>query len=391
MEGMTVNKEVNEMSLSFAKDFIKYTNLEINDIARKYFKIGFRLNEANEFEYYKLLGYKDIYELAEKEFGFKSTTTKNLMEVNRVYSDHLMSVNKLASSTTHCRKYSMEIDPRYKDYTQTQLVEMLPLSDKERANVPTDFKTPDLRDYKKSLKSCSGGCVIGYYEAIQNPRKAVEAVREVRRKSEIAQTTNYTAEDHTALMKNLDKLIKPKTKVDDVPQGQLYLDENETVTEFHLNKNEVSQSTDHTEKQDLSIYLLSKDDFAKQTKELLQEESQKRPPLLKLKNRQQREDYIRDEKNYPILVLDNGELGITVRRLDFRNGIRVYRTVFHEYITWKDESVQVVRYHLIDTDKFRERPQASACCTDYTCRHYTLDGTAIGYIVDYMTKYKDEI
>ena len=60
MQEMTVKNEVNEMSLSFAKDFINYTNLEINDIARKYFKIGFRLNEANEFEYYKMLGYKDI-------------------------------------------------------------------------------------------------------------------------------------------------------------------------------------------------------------------------------------------------------------------------------------------------------------------------------------------
>ena len=157
MKEMTVKNEVNDMSLSFAKDFIKYTNLEINDIHRKAFKIGFRLNEANEFEYYKPLGYKDIYELAEHEFGFKSTTTKNLMEVNRVYSDHLMST---ISSGTHVRKYSMEIDPRYKDYTQTQLVEMLPLSERERAHVPLDFKTPDLRDYKKSLKSWSGGCVI---------------------------------------------------------------------------------------------------------------------------------------------------------------------------------------------------------------------------------------
>lgn len=389
MNEMTVKKEVNEMSLSFAKDFIKYTNLEIGDIARSYFKIGFRLNEANDFGYCEMLGYKDIYELAEKEFGFKSTTTKNLMEVNRVYSDHLMST---ISGGTHYKKYSMEIDPRYKNYTQTQLVEMLPLSEKERANVPLDFKTLDLRDYKKSLKSWSGGCVIGYAEAIEDPRKAVEAVREVRRKSEEGQTQKYTAEDHTALMKSLDKFIKPKAKpVDDVPPGQLYLDEDDNVTEFHQSREERSQLNDCTEKVDLSKFVLSKEEFAKQSAELMQEEKPQRPPLLKFKNRQQREDFIRDEKNYPILVLDNDELGITVRRLDFRNGIKVYRTTFAEYRAVFDSSIQVVRYHLVDPDKIRERPQSGSCCTDYTCRHFTLDGTALGYIVDYMTKYKDEI
>ena len=389
MEEMTVKKEVNEMSLSFAKDFIKYTNLEINDIARKYFKIGFRLNEANEFRYYEMLGYENIYELAEKEFGFKSTTTKNLMEVNRVYSDHLMST---LSGGSHYRKYSMEIDPRYKNYTQTQLVEMLPLSEKERAHVPIDFKTPDLRDYKKSLKSWNGGCVIGYAEAIEDPRKAVEAVREVRRKSEEGQTQKYTAEDHSKLMKNLDKLIKPKAKpTDDVPPGQLYLDEDENVTEFHQSRDEESQLTDRFEKVDLSKFVLSKEEFAKQSAELMQEEKPQRPPLLKFKNRQQREDFIKDEKNYPILVLDNDELGITVRRLDFRNGIKVYRTTFAEYRAVFDSSIQVVRYHLVDPDKIRERPQSGSCCTDYTCRHFTLDGTALGYVVDYMTKYKDEI
>lgn len=389
MKEMTVKNEVNDMSLSFAKDFIKYTNLEINDIARKYFKIGFRLNEANEFEYYKMLGYKDIYELAEREFGFKSTTTKNLMEVNRVYSDRLMST---ISGGTHFRKYSMEIDPRYKDYTQTQLVEMLPLSEQERAHVPLDFKTPDLRDYKKSLKSWSGGCVIGYAEAIENPRKAVEAVREVRRKSEESQTKNYTAEDHTALMKSLDKFIKPKSKpVDDIPPGQLYLDDDENVTEFHQSRDEVSQSTDGKEKADLSKYILSNEEMAKRSAEILKTEIPQRPPLLKLKNRKEREEFIKDEKNYPILVIDNDELGITVRRLDFRNGIKVYRTTFAEYRAVFDSSIQVVRYHLVDPDKIRERPQSGSCCTDYTCRYFTLDGTALGYVVDYMTKYKDEI
>ena len=378
------------MSLSLAQDFIKYTNLELGDIKRKFFKIGFRLNEANEFEYYKNLGYSDIYELAEAEFGFKATTTKNLMEVNRVYSDHLMSSNKLAGSTVHYRKYAMDIDPRYDKYTQTQLVEMLPLSEEQRIHVPADFKTQDLRDYKKAV--CGRNSYgIGYSEAIENPRKAVEEYRRVMEKSEEYLSQKEKDKMISDSLKAIDKLIKPKTTVADVPPGQLCLDEDNNVVEFHQSKEESSQLTDRMEKTDLSKFILSKEDFVNQSTEYLKKELPARPSVHKFKNRKEREDFIREEKNYPVLVLQNEELGISVRRLDFKNGIRVYRSTFKEYITWKDESVEVVRFHLIDTDKQRERPQASACCTDYTCRHYTLDGTAIGYIVDYMTKYKDEI
>ena len=358
-----------DASLSFAQGFIRDTKNDLADIERAFFKVGFRLNEANHFGYYKTLGYEDIYELAEKEFGFKSTTTKNLMEVNRVYSDHLMSTNTLCTTPTY-KTFTMMIDPRYSKYSQTQLVEMLPLSKEERANVPVDFKTADLRDYKKSLKSWNGGCVIGYTEAIENPRKAVEAVREVRRKSEL-----YT---------------NKAEKQSDVPPGQLYIDENENVAEFHQTSE--SQSTDQsTQSVDLKKMVMSQEEFRSKTAALFAEEIPARPPVHNFKNRKQREEFIQDEKNYPVLVLDNDELGITVRRLDFRNGIKVYRTTYAEYVPWMDSTVSRVKYHLIDPDKQRERPQTSASCTDYTARCYTLDGTALGYVVDYMTKYAKEI
>ena len=360
-----------DADLSFARSFIRDTKKDLEDIERGFFKVGFRLNEANEFGYYKDLGYADIYELAENEFGFKSTTTKNLMEVNRVYSDHLMSTNSLSlSKKPTYKKYTMEIDPRYSKYSQTQLVEMLPLSDVARAKVPTDFKTADLRDYKKSLKSWSGGCVIGYQDAIEDPRKAVEAVREVRRKSELG---------------------ADKEKQADVPPGQLYIDEASIVCDFHQSRDD-GQSTDNKKEEfKLGRYLYSKEEFQKKTRELFAEEIPERPPVHNFKNKKQREEFIQDEKNYPVLVLDNDEIGITVRRLDFRNGIKVYRTTYAEYASWMDRTVERVRYHLVDPDKQRERPQNSASCTDYTARCYTLDGTALGYVVDYMTKYAKEI
>lgn len=94
---------------SLAQAFIRYTNLELNDIKHKFIKIGFRLDEANRNKYYKELGYESITELAEKEFEFKSTVTYNLMQIWRF---------------AHNKEMPMEIDKRFDKYSQTQLLEM---------------------------------------------------------------------------------------------------------------------------------------------------------------------------------------------------------------------------------------------------------------------------
>ncbi|MDE5722197.1 MAG: hypothetical protein K2I30_05615 [Clostridia bacterium] len=94
---------------SLAQAFIRYTNLELKDIRRSFIKIGFRLVEANKSKYYEELGYQSIEELAEKEFGFKSTVTYNLMQIWRF---------------AHDKDCPMNIDERFDKYNQTQLLEM---------------------------------------------------------------------------------------------------------------------------------------------------------------------------------------------------------------------------------------------------------------------------
>lgn len=328
----------NDVVLSYAQDFVKSTRIDLRNASNCFFKIGFRLNEAVEKGYVEALGYSDIYALSEDMFNFQSTMTKNLMEINRAYSNKCFVGN-----------YSMFMDSKYEKYNQSQLIEMLPLQEEQRANIPANMTIKDLRDYKKAVMGrYSYG--IGYSEAIANPTKAVSEYRRVK-----------------------NSIPEKKYTADDVAPGQIELGEEYYQTggdEF------IGQTSDR--KQSLA--------------EMFAEEDAKTAPKRHVfKNRKEREEFINDPKNYPILVLDNDELGITVRRLDFANGIKLYRTTFGEYVEWKKTTVSRVKLHLIDEDPDRERPQASACCTDYTCRCYTLDGTAPGYVVDYMTKYKDEI
>lgn len=72
---------------SYADSFLENTKADMLDISRSFFKIGFRLAEANKEGYYKTLGYESIDELAEAEFGIKRSTTYGLMEVWRRYHD----------------------------------------------------------------------------------------------------------------------------------------------------------------------------------------------------------------------------------------------------------------------------------------------------------------
>lgn len=89
------------------EDFVNLVKLELNDIKRSFFSIGFRLREANSEKYYLKLGFDSIEECAEELFGFGKTTTYDLMRIAYLYKND---------------KAPMSIDPRYEKYSQSQLV-----------------------------------------------------------------------------------------------------------------------------------------------------------------------------------------------------------------------------------------------------------------------------
>lgn len=92
---------------SYAQAFIRNMHEDLNDVKRSFIKIGFRLVEANENKYYKELGYENLVELAEAEFGFKSSTTYEFMKVYEL---------------AHDENYRMGIAAEYDKYSYSQLL-----------------------------------------------------------------------------------------------------------------------------------------------------------------------------------------------------------------------------------------------------------------------------
>ncbi len=101
-------KASDETQLVYATGFLKAVNDAIDDIKHRSYFIGFRLDEANRCKYYEALGYANIEELAESEFGFKRSTTYGLMQ----------AFNYAKSETP------LYIADKFRGYSYTALLEM---------------------------------------------------------------------------------------------------------------------------------------------------------------------------------------------------------------------------------------------------------------------------
>ena len=140
-----------KFALTMAQDFIKYTNQDIKDITRRFFVIGFRLNEAKEQGYVEALGYPDIETLAEEEFGFKRSTTYGLIAVFRRFAE----VNDNYTRMNYIKK-------EYADYSYSQLLEInkltyLPPSYQIKEEIPPTSSVRDIASYVKYRKERQGG------------------------------------------------------------------------------------------------------------------------------------------------------------------------------------------------------------------------------------------
>ncbi len=153
-----------DAQLVYATGFLKAVNDAIDDIKHRSYFIGFRLDEANRYKYYEALGYANIEELAEAEFGFGRSTTYGLMQ----------AFNYAKSETP------LYIADKFRGYSYTALLEM---------------------SKAKTIRGRGG------IERILTPKDSVSKIKEVRRLWDKYISENgelpdcKTADEFLALMK----------------------------------------------------------------------------------------------------------------------------------------------------------------------------------------------
>ena len=110
----------------------KQANMALNYVA-----IGFFLRKAKERELYVKGNYKNIFEMANEEFGMARQTAEHCMRVNEKFSED---------------GYSPMLAKPYREYGKSQLQEMLYLTDEQLEDVRPDMTVKDIRNIRKPVE-----------------------------------------------------------------------------------------------------------------------------------------------------------------------------------------------------------------------------------------------
>ena len=113
--------------------------------AKQFVYIGFLLKEVRDYGYYEEGGYESVYAYAEFELGFKKSSTKNFIAIAETFGIQKYQYHGITKETQ-----SMSLQPAYENFNYSQLVELLAMSDTQRAKAKPDMTVKQLREIKKS-------------------------------------------------------------------------------------------------------------------------------------------------------------------------------------------------------------------------------------------------
>ena len=145
-----------------ARGHFEYIARDVVDIKQNYVKLGFHLHEFRHCQYYEDFGYNDFYEFVEANFGLDKSAVSRCISVWYRFAEY--------ESNSHSRK--MWLSDRWKDFSYSQLCEMLPLDEDEIRVVEPQMTVKAIREYKKNLKNKN---------ATSQPEECVEEVKDSKR------------------------------------------------------------------------------------------------------------------------------------------------------------------------------------------------------------------
>ncbi len=128
---------------------VKYLCTDLTDIRRYYVRLGFHLEEFDRCGYYRDFGYDNLYDFCENNLGLDKSAVSRCINV---YLEFNASAETKYIGNMKSSGCAMELADRWKNYSYTQLCEMLPLSDEDRKKILPDMTVKQIREFKKELK-----------------------------------------------------------------------------------------------------------------------------------------------------------------------------------------------------------------------------------------------
>lgn len=128
---------------------VKYLYTDLTDIRKFYIRLGFHLDEFDCCGYYEDFGYDNLYDFCENNLGLDKSAVSRCINVYREFNASGETKYISGTKSSGC---AMELADRWKNYSYTQLCEMLPLSDEDRKKILPDMTVKQIREFKKELK-----------------------------------------------------------------------------------------------------------------------------------------------------------------------------------------------------------------------------------------------
>ena len=148
-----------------ARGSLKYILCDITDIKRSYFRLGFHLHEFKNCKYYEDFGFLTFEEFCEANFDMDKGAISRCINVFLMINAHGEERHSAGCKTIGC---SMEISDKYKDYSYSQLCEMLPLDEEKRSKVKPDMTVKEIRELKKKIVDITPEQVKDFVEYFRN-------------------------------------------------------------------------------------------------------------------------------------------------------------------------------------------------------------------------------
>lgn len=133
-------------ALSYAYSSLDYIKHDISNLRDLYFKLGFHLYEVKVYKYYEALGFDNIYDFALANFDLDHS----------LVSRHINVFTHFAAYDSS-GVYKMWIADKYKPYSFSQLVEMLPMHESDLELVKPEMSVRQIRDLKRQISESKSG------------------------------------------------------------------------------------------------------------------------------------------------------------------------------------------------------------------------------------------
>lgn len=298
----------------------EYIAVDIRDIKTSYIRLGFHLCECQRNKYYMDFGYDSLADYAGANFGLEKCALSRCVKVFKKFSLRQGGVCK------------MFLDDRYKDYSYSQLCEMVSMNDVQLQKIKPSMTVKEIRELKRQARKNDSE----FHDAISQLSSLLAA-----KKKDGAGTVEPEQKIHEGKVAT-SQLPDPEC-LDDVPDAEY-------------------QELDPEEK--VATSQLSNPDSEPQLQE--NEPDHTQPDLPALKNNDQRKDWLRSYKDWGLWYRDD-HINVDYYKFDFDNGARLIVEMYHRKATKYRDAHDEYYYHLLrhPDSEFERFPDSETVLLDF--------------------------